>query len=438
MGESRPTRVRYAMVALAMMVAVLLYVDRIALSVAEKQVKADLLLDKPQWALVMSAFFWSYALAQIPAGWLGDRFGARFMLAVYLALWSAVTAFTGWATGLWSLFVLRLLCGLFEAGAYPVAGGIVSRWMPPSERGWASGIVAVGGRLGGVVAPTLTMMLMIWWAGGVNQPAMTTAWRPVMILYGVVGIGVALVFWWAFRDRPSEHPAVNPAEADLIGTPAQREPLPAIPWHALLTHRALWCNALTQFGSNFGWAFIITLLPQYLQDVHQVDDDTKANLQGLPLLVGIVGMLAGGPLTDVLTRRWGLRWGRVGPIVLGRVLGIGAFLGCVNASSPWLAVAMMALVACAIDLGVPAIWAHGQDVGGRYVGVVSGWANMFGNFGAAVSPLVYGWLLAWYGADVVGGYNAAFVVSALVLFVTGIISLGIDARTPLVPQKTPA
>ena len=123
--ESRPTNIRYVVLALTTMVAVLLYVDRICLSMVASTVKIDLSLSDDDMSYVLGSFFLTYAFAQVPAGWLSDRYGGRFMLGLYLAGWSLFTGFLGFAYSWAALIALRLGCGLFEAGAYPAAVGIV-------------------------------------------------------------------------------------------------------------------------------------------------------------------------------------------------------------------------------------------------------------------------------------------------------------------------
>ncbi len=118
-------RIRYWMVLLAMCVAILLYLDRICLSTASVSVEKDLKLEPGELKWILGAFFWTYAFAQLPAGWLGDRFGARWVLSAYVVLWSLSTALLGFAYSVTALLLLRLACGLFEAGAYPVCAGIV-------------------------------------------------------------------------------------------------------------------------------------------------------------------------------------------------------------------------------------------------------------------------------------------------------------------------
>ena len=340
-GKTRDYRIRYWMVLLAMSVAVLLYLDRICLSTASESVERDLGLSSDKLKWILGAFFWTYALAQLPAGWLGDRFGARWVLASYVALWSLSTALLGLAAGVTSLLVLRLACGLFEAGAYPVCAGIVRRWIPAAHRGLASGIVSVGGRLGGALAPVLTIELMLWWTYGqssalldANAEPAATSWRPVMFLYGGLGIFVAAVFAWLYRDSPRDHPLVTQRELAIItqdepvamaraNPPVSTAPITgantaifddddrakpirtALPIYALVTSGSLWLMSFVQFASNFGWAFLVTLMPRYLSDVHHVSQQAQGWMQSLSLGAGIAGLLVGGRLTDVATRLWG-------------------------------------------------------------------------------------------------------------------------------------
>ena len=199
-----PTRVRHKVLASTTLVAVLLYLDRICIAEIAKgeAFKNELGLSDDQTGLILSAFFLSYALGQVPAGWLSDRFGARRMLPVYVLLWSLCTALTGLATGFVMLFVARLVFGFAQAGCYPTAGSLIRRWTPLNSRGTASSIVSFGGRLGGALAPLLTAWLL----------ADYLSWRWVLVLYGSSGLLVALLFWRVVRERPEEHSKCNAEE----------------------------------------------------------------------------------------------------------------------------------------------------------------------------------------------------------------------------------
>jgi nitrate/nitrite transporter NarK len=150
-------------------------------------------------------------------------------------------------------------------------------------------------------------------------------------------------------------------------------------------------------------------------------------MTSLPVLVGMAGMLTGGWLTDRLTRRLGLRWGRGLPMALTRFVAMAAFLACVPLHSAWAVTGVLCFVAMATDLGTAATWAFMQDVGGRHVGSVLGWGNMWGNLGAAVSPLALNWVIG------PGRWDACFGACAAAFLVSGVAALGIDARVPVVP-----
>ena len=173
--DSAPTGVRHQLVLIATLMAVLLYLDRYCISFAEIFIQEDLGLTDMQVSWMLSAFFWSYALAQVPSGWLTDRFGARLMLTLYVLLWSLFTALTGLATGFAILLVMRLGFGLGQAGAYPTSANVISKWVPFSQRGIASSIVSLGGRFGGALAPVATAYLLVLLVPVSHSSALKTA-----------------------------------------------------------------------------------------------------------------------------------------------------------------------------------------------------------------------------------------------------------------------
>ena len=146
--------------------------------------------------------------------------------------------------------------------------------------------------------------------------------------------------------------------------------------------------SFSEFGANLGWAFVVTLLPDYLVETFAVPIEERGTMASVPLMVGSLGMLAGGWLTDFLTRRLGLRWGRAAPNSLSKFISAAAFLACLWLPSAWGVVAAMAVMAVTTDIAVPTVWAFSQDIGGRHAGAALGFSNMWGNMGAALSPVV--------------------------------------------------
>ncbi len=530
-GGVSPTPVRHLVVFATFLTAVLLYLDRFCMNYAQRYVKEDLGLSDRELGWCMSAFFLSYALAQVPSGWLTDRYGARLMLTVYILAWSFFTAAMGWVTGLVMLLMVRLAAGLGQAGAYPTAAAVVGRWVPLFSRGWASSLIAMGGRVGAATAPILTAYLTILFvpadtpatltpadvsdvralsdtllratrplrtdgappaeeaaarreiarqlwetfnpaaqaavqrlaeqeAGAADdvteaedeaRAALTEAfnvaipgtilgtpallatlplereaqralaadrslsdterarvnrlileavfpdnirklyvrgWRPVMFVYGALGILVAGFYYALIRNRPQQHAWVNARELELIqagrtdATASAVAPsVGAVPMRAILSSGSLWLLSIAQFGTNVGWVFLVTWLPRYLLDVHHVPFEQRGWMASIPMFVGWAGMLCGGWWTDRLTRRIGPRWGRALPLSSSRFLAMAAFLLVMLEPSSWTATILFAAVAFGTDLGSPAVWAFNQDVGGRYIASVLGWGNMWATSG---------------------------------------------------------
>ena len=420
--HERPTRVRFAVIAVSVAMAFILYLDRICLGeiVKSASFRAEMTLSKEQIGTVLGVFFLAYALCQVPSGWASDRFGARRMLAIYILGWSAMTALTGLAGGFLGLLLARVGCGMFEAGAYPTCGAIVRRWAPHSGRARASSLVTFGGRIGGALAPVLTAWMIVLFGN----------WRPALVIDGLVGIVIAAAWWWIVRDRPEEHPRCNAAERALLPATAHEHP-PSLATlgtvlMAVCRNRSVWLSCLTQTSVNVGWAFLVTWLPTYLSDVRGVEAVEGGKMVTLVLACGMLGMLAGGPLCDFATGRLGPRWGRVVPVVAGCLLAGSAYLGCLVSPSVWGVVACCAVVSFATDLGVPAIWAFMQDVGGRSVGTVAGWANMWGNFGASASAKLLPWVLTTL--DTNNDWREGFMVCAAAYAVAIVAVLGMDPR----------
>jgi MFS family permease len=379
----KPTGVRYALLGVATANAFLLYLDRICMAavVQSASFQRQMALDQQRTGDVLAAFFFAYALGQLPAGWLADRFGPRRMLVAYIGLWSLCTAFTGFVTGLLALVIVRCACGLAEAGAYPASGLLISRWFPFHQRARANSVVAFGGRVGNSMALWLT-------AGAI---AAFGSWRPVLWAYGAIGLALALATHAIFRDTPREHPWANEAERNLVAeVKATRY---RWPWRALIRHSGLWFFNAGGVGLNIGWAFLITWLPAYFVDVYKLDRVAASRYVSIALAFGLGGMLFGGWWCDLLTRRFGQRWGRRLPFLTGSGVCIVAYLLCPLFRSPVAVAVAASVVAFASDSVGPAVWAISQDIGGRYVASTMAWTNMWGNFGAAAVAKVIPFIL---------------------------------------------
>ena len=424
----KPSAVRHLVLAVTAVMAVFMYVDRVCIAQVSGDIQSDLKLTPTDMDWVKSAFFWSYAISQVPAGVLGIRFGIRRMLALYLFLWSFFTVVSGLAGGFAALLGARLAVGVTEAGAYPNAAALVKNWFPVAGRGFANSAVSLGGRLGNALGQLLTPVLVAVFAGLILwNEQVVPGWRLVLVLFGGIGMLWAIVFYVLVRDQPGSHPWANSAEAALPEpTTGLSSTLPGRPALAVfLGSRTLWAFSIMQFFINLGWAFLITQFPDYLQTVHHKIGSEKGLLSSVPGFVGCLGMFVGGFLTDWLVRKLGVQRGRIIPIFLGASSCAAAFLFCVTADSVWAVVAALCFVTLGTDLAVPAIWAIAQDIGGRRVGPVLGWGNMWGNFGAACCPLLLGWVQREFG------WSFVFVTAAMSYGIVLLLVLLIDATKPL-------
>jgi len=262
-------------------------------------------------------------------------------------------------------------------------------------------------------------------------------WRWVMWMYGALGLFAAGLFWFFLRNRPQEHPRCNQAELAVIehGRPPEATrpdgKVGAAPIKELVRSGSMWLCCIAQFFTNIGWVFIVTWAPRYFEDHHEVPLETRGWMVFVPVTVGWLGMLCGGRLTDWLVGRVGLRLGRALPMSLSRFMAMAAYIYCLtDPSNPWLVVAAFSVVAFSTDLGSPAVWAFNQDVGGKHVGSILGWGNMWGNFGAFVGPPL---VIYFVGGKDTNDWNLAFIICAAAFFLSGIAALGVNATIPIAP-----
>jgi MFS transporter, ACS family, glucarate transporter len=415
----RPTHARYWVIAFAVALAIIQYVDRVCISQAAPLISRDLSLDKWQMGWVFSAFTLAYALFEIPAGYLGDRIGPRKVLLRIVLWWSFFTAATGWVWNWASLLVTRFLFGAGEAGAFPNLTKAFQRWLPLRERTRAQGVMWMSARLGGAFTPALVFLCLQY-----------VTWRVAFLLFGLLGVVWAIVFFRWYRDDPRAQKQVNAAEAALLPVAVTEGSHFKAPWKQLFASRTVWCLCGQYFACSYSFYFFITWFPTYLLEARHFEIGQGSLLAGMPLLLGACGSLFAGWVSPILGR---------GPAGMGRTRrGLGA-LGCAGAAcllivptwltNPYLAVAAIALVGFCNDIQLPGAWTACMDVGGQAVATLSGTMNMMGNVGGCVSPIVCGYIVKQ-----TGNWNLAFYVTAAAYVLGAFCWLAMDPVTPLEEQ----
>lgn len=412
-----PSRARHVVTAFAIALAVVTYVDRVAISVAVPFISADLGLSKTQMAWALAAFAWAYAVFEIPGGWMGDRIGPRRVLLRIVLWWSAFTAATGFAWSAVSLIAIRALFGAGEAGAFPNLTRVLTTWLPVSERERAQALVWLATRVSGAFTPLLVATLI----GAFG-------WRRTFEILGVLGVIWAVFFYRWYRDVPAGHPGVNQAELALLPPPKDTAIAhTGVPWRLIFSTPSVWLLSIQYMCLAYGWWFYINWLPTYLRESRGTSLRMGALLAGLPLLLGGAGCLVSAAVIPRLARA-------LGSVASARrivaVVGFAGASSCIflftGVDDPRRAMVVLGFAGFFNDFVMPAAWAGTMDIGGRYAGTVSGAMNMMGSIAGASSVLVVGYLLAW-----TGNWTLTFYISAAIYLVGAFCWLFLDSHTPV-------
>ncbi len=393
MTSPPPSQARRVVLLFAVTLAIITYVDRVCISQAAPTMQEDLGLTKIQMGYAFTAFGWAYALFEIPGGWLGDRIGPRKVLMRVVGMWSIFTVTTGWAWNLGSLVISRFFFGMGEAGCFPNITKAFANWFPATERVKAQGILWQSARWGGAFTPVIVGWMLA--SGGEGKFGLGLHYRWVFLIFGLLGVVWALMFYRWFRDHPKDHPSVSAAELAVIGETEQSGDH-SMPWGKLLASRTVWMLWAQYFFMSYAWYFYITWFPTYLKEQFTgMGDLQRALLACVPLFFGGIGSILAGLLSARLdvwlgsiarTRRW-----------LG-VLGMGAagimLLVSMQLQTPVASVLAIGLAALCSDLAMPGAWGACMDVGGRHTGALSGSMNMMGQVGGAIAPMAVPLVLA--------------------------------------------
>lgn len=402
--RDKQTKFRWVMVILALVAIVTNYMDRANLSVALPFMDKELGLSSGEAGLILGAFFWTYAIFQVPAGMLVDKVGARLAFAGAVVWWSVLTMATSLARGTVSLLSLRLLLGVGEAAAFPAATKFVERWFPRNERALATGIYDSGARGGTLIAlPVCTALIMAF------------GWKASFIFCGAIGLIWVLVWLWVGSEYPSENKYVNEAEAKhIVAGQATGSPERArVRWTRLFTSRVVWAMSLGFACQGYVIYFFITWYPTYLVTERGFSLMELGGLGILPGIAGLAGSWVGGWISDRIAASYlGLNFSRKFCIVLGMALSsVIGFAG--YASQTWMVLTLLSVAFFGVSVATSSILALPADIspaGGRSVtGTVAGFQNCIGNLAGIVSPAAIGFMKDWSGSFTPGLVSASVI-----------------------------
>ena len=310
------------------------------------------------------------------------------------------------------MLLIQVLFGVGEAGAFPIATRSLSRWMRPTERGFAQGVTHAGSRLGGAITPPIVAIGIIPLFG----------WRAAFYAFGVLGVVWAIAWFTYYRDTPEEHHRVNQAERERIAGGVTRKSTGKVPWRQIFSHGNLWVLAVMYFFYNYNLNVYQDWFPTYLQQSRRMTMAQMGIYASLPLLAGVVGDLAGGWFSDLVLRRTGnVNLARRWVAIAGFLLSAAATVPAVLTRDPHVSVAWYCVAFFGLEWTVGISWAVPLDIGGDFAGSVSAVMNMLGNIGGAVAATVVTYTAAHYG------WNVPFLVTASLCVIAAVLWLKIDA-----------
>lgn len=400
--------------------AMVAYVQRMAIGVAAPEIQSSLGLSESAMGIVMSAYYWAYALCQVPAGILAGRLGSRRMLALSVTATSVFSGLVGLATSSWTLTAFWLFSGITIAGIFPSCVRAISAWFPTDRRAFPSGALSSAMSIGGALSTWLTGWLLVSLQSSVDDP-----WRAVFLLSAIPGFAWAIgYFAWAGkhpehiasrqirvsagRTRTAElnvtedeqsrseqwQPFQSPTTTDE-DTPADGALLDRADW---LVDWRTWLICSQQLFRAGGYVFYGTWFPTYLKEVHGVSLASAGGLTSLPLLGIVLGGAIGGWLSDWIERRTGSK--RLSRQFVGvsshGLCGV-LILGAQFIEDPIPAVCLISLGSFIFALGSSGSYAITMDLGGSRAPTLFALMNMCGNFGAALSPIIVGGLISYVG-----------------------------------------
>lgn len=412
-----PSRLRWGFVLLLLLAAIVNYLDRANLSVANTTIAREFGFSSTEMGMLLSAFLWPYALANLPAGWLVDKLGPKKMFSWALGLWSMVTALTAFVNSYSFFYGMRMLMGVSESPFFTSGIKITHRWFAEKERGLPTSIINTGSQIANAIAPPILTILLL-----------TMGWRGMFIVIGVAGLPLLLAWLKFYRDPLAREEALIHGKAG-VAVPRDADAA-KVNWGSLFHSKTTWFMILGNFSIMFTIWVYLTWLPSYLETSLGFSLKQTGWIASIPFFAGILGVLCGGALSDRLIRR-GMNTvtARKFPIVCGAALA-----ACFVAPIPFvdstpLAILLLTLGYFASQMPSGVIWTLATDIAPKHQVASLGAIQNFGGFlGAALAPIVTGIIL-----DKTGAFTNVFLLGAGLLML-GAISYGFFVKQPIKKQ----
>ncbi|EGI5923381.1 MFS transporter [Salmonella enterica subsp. enterica serovar Colindale] len=403
------SRRRWGIILILLLAAVVNYLDRANLSIANTTIAREFGFSGTEMGLLLSAFLWPYALANLPAGWLVDRFGAKKMFSSALTLWSVVTFLMGFVNGYSLFYGLRILLGVAESPFFTAGIKVTQGWFAEKERGLPTSIINTGSQIANAIAPPLLTVLLLW-----------IGWRGMFICVGLMGIPLILA-WLRFYRDPDAREAMLIHTGKMVVTETGAAP---VSWGELFRNKTTWFMIAGNFCIMFTIWVYLTWLPGYLETSLGFSLKQTGLIASIPFFAGILGVLCGGMISDRLIRKGvSAVTSRKVPIVAGAALAACFVMPIPFVSHSGTAITLLTLGYFCSQMPSGVIWALAADMAPKEQVASLGAIQNFGGFlGAALAPVITGIIL-----DVTGQFTNVFILGGGLLFL-GACSYGFFVR----------
>nr|MBP9742371.1 MFS transporter [Burkholderiales bacterium] len=368
------------------------------LSFAIKPISKDFSLSSIQSGFLLAAWMWPYAIANLPSGWLIDKFGINKVFIWSIMLWSISTILSGVITNYQELYLSRVALGIAEAPFFIIGAKIIQLYFTHHNRGLVSGIINLGPKIANGFAPPLIAILII-----------TTSWRVMFIILGVLGFVIA--FLWIKIYQPNFSSCIS---YDLT---KYNKKIKFSLWK-LINHKTTWWLNLGNLGSSYVFWLYFTWLPTYLIDNRGLNLKATGGIAALPFIAGAIAVPFGGYLSDMLIKKYNVSTirARVIPASLGCLIaGISVIpINYVNNLS--IAIILFTISTFAVSFRVGVLWALASEISPpTTVGTLGGIQNAANFIGGALAPTISG-IIIQYTAN----YNIVFGISGLLVILAAI------------------
>jgi sugar phosphate permease len=404
-------KTRWTFVILLLIGAIVNYLDRANLSIANTTIAAEFGLSSTKMGVLLSAFLWPYAIANLPSGWLVDKFGSKKMFSWACGLWSTATLICSFVSSYPIFYMMRIFLGIAESPFFTVGLKVNQKWFSNEERGVPVSVINTGSQIANAVAPPLLTSLML-----------TLGWRGMFVIIGILGFAVLLVWMKLYRDPTSEETLAIKGSLELAAEQRKAESSEKqASWGELFKFKNTWSMIIGNFGIMFTIWVYLTWLPAYLVKARGFSLQQMGVVASIPFICGIIGVLVGGYLSDYLIGK-GIQaiTARKVPIVGGAILAAASVAPLPFIKSTIISVILLSVGYFASQLPSGVIWTLAADVAPSNQVASLGAIQNFGGFlGAAMAPIVAGIII-----DKTGNFNNVFLLGAGLL-ILGAISYGV-------------